>query len=119
MAENMEAPDILGFQQAKHIQCDGFGFIAIIGFIAIGVSAKVRGYERKAVGKSLYDWKELTMVLRPAMHTEDDRAAACHDIVKIDAVRLGAFMHQCERVVRRPLISRFFSRRGSCRGNCS
>src|SRR5262249_50919286 len=79
---------------AEHILCYRLRLISLIGLVTIRVSAEVWGNKAKLVSKPLNDRKELMVVLRPTMHAEDNRTTACGDIVKIDAIRFGALVHQ-------------------------
>ena len=92
MAKDMKARNVFRFQQAEHILCHGFRLVTVIGLFTIGESPKIWRNKRKPISKPLDDGKKLTVVLRPTMHAQNGGTTACRDVVKINAIRLGAFM---------------------------
>src|SRR5258708_4331092 len=68
-------------QQRQHILGDGFRLIAVEGFAAIGITAKIGRNKTVATRKPFNDRQELAMVLRPAVHTQHNRPIACGDVM--------------------------------------
>ena len=69
------------------------------------------------VGQPLNDRKELVVALRPAMHAEDDRAAAGRNVVKIDTVCRDTLVRQFDGVVHLGLLRRIVRRGLTVRSN--
>jgi len=92
VTEDVEALHVFDIEQREHVLGNRLRLVAVVGFVAVGVSPKIRGNKRKPVTKPVYDGKELTVVLRPAMHAQDHRATACRDVMKSNIVRFGALM---------------------------
>jgi hypothetical protein len=117
MAQDVEARHLLGFEQPEHVRRHRPRLVSVEGLVAVGESPQVWSHEREPVGEPIDDGKEFAVILRPAMHTQDGRAAAGGDVMQRDAVRLGALVGQGDSALRRWRGARLlYARRAFIRG---
>jgi hypothetical protein len=106
MAQDVKARNVLSLQHTEHVLCHGLRLISVIGLVAVGESPKIWGNKRKPISKLLNDGQELTVVLRPTMHTQNGGTTACRDVMQVHAICADALVRQSDGVLRVGRISR-------------
>src|SRR4051812_33263793 len=86
MAEDMEPIHTLRVHQLDHVLRHCFRLVASVRLITVGKATEVWRNECVAAAKSFDHRKVFATVLRPTMHTENDRTRTALDIVKVNSV---------------------------------